>query len=204
MTGQTAGAPADRPTAQGTRAEIMEATYEALNRHGYAELTIQTIADEFSKSKSLLYYHYDAKEDLLVDFLDWLVEEFAMEVDADPVGGPEARIRSVFEMLVPPETDDRAEDIRLSLLDLRMRAPRDERFADRFDALDEQVAAEFESAVREGIARDRFHEDTDPEYVASTLLSIAQGAALRQLTTSQAEREDAHRALEDVLEDLRN
>ncbi len=85
MTGQTAeDGEADRPTEEGTRAEIMDATYEALRKHGYAELTIQTIADEFPKSKSLLYYHYDAKDDLLVDFVDWLVEEFAAEVGADP------------------------------------------------------------------------------------------------------------------------
>jgi AcrR family transcriptional regulator len=180
----------------------MEATYEALNRHGYADLTIQTIADEFSKSKSLLYYHYDSKDDLLVDFLDWLVEAFAAAVDDDPAGGPEARIRSVFEMLVPPVTDDEAGDIRLSLLDLRMRASRDERFAERFAALDERVAGEFEAAVREGIARDRFRE-VDPEYVAGTLLSIAQGAALRQLTTDRTEREDAVRAMEDLVERLR-
>ena len=40
--------------AVGTRAAIMEATFEALSKHGYADLTIQTIADEFEKSKSLL------------------------------------------------------------------------------------------------------------------------------------------------------
>jgi AcrR family transcriptional regulator len=199
MTGQTAsGGDTTRPTEQGTRAEIMDATYEALSKHGYAELTIQTIADEFSKSKSLLYYHYDSKDDLLVDFLDWLVEEFATEVGADATSDPEERIRTVFEMLVPGDDDD---GIRLSLLDLRMRAPRDDRFARRFSALDERIQSEFEAAVREGIARDRFR-DVDPEYVADTLYSLATGTSVRRLTTDH-EGDVSQRSLDDALERLR-
>ena len=44
-----------------SKKEIMEATYEALCKHGYAELSIEKIADEFDKGKSLIYYHYDDK-----------------------------------------------------------------------------------------------------------------------------------------------
>ncbi len=176
----------------------MDATYEALSKHGYADLTIQTIADEFSKSKSLLYYHYDSKDDLLVDFLDWLVEEFAAAVGADATSDPAERIRTVFGMLVPGDDDD---GIRLSLLDLRMRAPRDERFAQRFSALDERIQEEFEAAVREGVARDRFR-DVDPEYVAETLYSLATGISVRRLTTDH-EGGVSQRSLEDVLERLR-
>jgi AcrR family transcriptional regulator len=176
----------------------MDATYEALCEHGYADLTIQTIADEFSKSKSLLYYHYDAKDDLLVDFVDWLVEEFAADVGSDTPGDPEERLRSVFEMLVPTAPDGTEHDIRLSLLELRMCAPRDERFARRFEALDDRVQAEFAAAVREGIARDRFR-DVDPEYVAETLYSLATGTTVRRLTTDH-DSTTAHRAIDDVID----
>ncbi|WP_254821180.1 TetR/AcrR family transcriptional regulator [Haloglomus halophilum] len=200
MTGQTAsGGDSHRPAEQGTRAEIMDATYTALGKHGYADLTIQTIADEFSKSKSLLYYHYDAKDDLLVDFLDWLVEEFASEVGADPAGNPEDRVRDLFGMLVPE--DDGSEGIRLSLLELRMRAPRDDRFAERFEALDERVREEFAAAIREGIARDRFR-DVDAEFVADNLYSLATGATVRQLTTDY-DGESAQRGLDDIIDRLR-
>jgi AcrR family transcriptional regulator len=175
----------------------MDATYAALSKHGYAELTIQTIADEFSKSKSLLYYHYDAKDDLLVDFLDWLVEEFAAEVEHDAAGDPEQRLRNVFELLVPVTSDD-SDPIRLSLLELRMRAPRDERFAERFAALDDRITSEFAAAIREGVARDRFR-DIDPEYVAQTIYSLANGTTARRLTTDH-ESEEAHRAFDDIVD----
>lgn len=55
---------------------IMEATYRALQKHGYGNLTIQHIADEFENSKTLLYYHYDGKDELLVDFLDYVLTQF--------------------------------------------------------------------------------------------------------------------------------
>jgi AcrR family transcriptional regulator len=201
MTGQTAGGgQTDRRTDQGTRAEIMEATYDALSKHGYADLTIQTIADEFSKSKSLLYYHYDAKDDLLVDFLDWLVEEFAAEVAAEPASDPETRVRELFGMLVPADEEDQ-DDVRLSLLELRMRAPRDERFARRFDALDDRVQSEFTAAIREGIARDRFRK-IDPEEVGETLYSLAIGATVRRLTTGQ-DSDVATSGLDDTVDRIR-
>ncbi|MFB6207002.1 MAG: TetR/AcrR family transcriptional regulator [Haloglomus sp.] len=198
MNGRTArGGDTARPTGQETRAEIMDATYRALCKHGYADLTIQTIADEFSKSKSLLYYHYDAKDDLLVEFLDWLVEEFTAEVDADSGADPEDRIRTLFALLVPGDEDDR-DGIRLSLLELRMRAPHDERFAERFGALDDRVTEEFAAAVRDGIARDQFR-DVDPEHAAETLYSLATGTTVRQLTT---DRDDpgVRRGLDAVLD----
>ncbi|PSQ42055.1 TetR family transcriptional regulator, partial [Halobacteriales archaeon QS_9_68_42] len=52
-----------------TRERITNATYRALCDHGYAALTMQDIADECDCSKSLLHYHFDTKEDLLVELL---------------------------------------------------------------------------------------------------------------------------------------
>ena len=37
--------------------DIMSATFRALSKHGYASLSMQDIADEFDKSRSLLHYH---------------------------------------------------------------------------------------------------------------------------------------------------
>ncbi|MEF8974259.1 MAG: helix-turn-helix domain-containing protein, partial [Haloarcula sp.] len=43
-----------------TADDIMDATYRALCTHGYADLTMQDIADESDKSKAALHYHYDS------------------------------------------------------------------------------------------------------------------------------------------------
>ena len=59
---------------EATRGRIVDATYRALCANGYAALTMQDIADECDRSTSLLHYHFDTKEDLLVELLAHLLE----------------------------------------------------------------------------------------------------------------------------------
>ncbi|OYR82216.1 TetR family transcriptional regulator, partial [Halorubrum ezzemoulense] len=59
-----------------TRQAILGAAFRALCEHGYANVTIQRIGDEFDKSPSLVYHHYDGKDDLLIDLLGFLLDEF--------------------------------------------------------------------------------------------------------------------------------
>ncbi|SEP09097.1 transcriptional regulator, TetR family [Halogranum amylolyticum] len=48
---------------------FLEATYRALCRHGYADLTVGDIAAEAERSKSLVHYYYGSKEHLFTEFL---------------------------------------------------------------------------------------------------------------------------------------
>ncbi|MFB6147843.1 MAG: TetR/AcrR family transcriptional regulator, partial [Candidatus Nanohaloarchaea archaeon] len=58
-----------------TSEEIMEAAFRALSEHGYAELSIQRIADESGRTKSAIYYHYDDKEELLEELLEHIRQQ---------------------------------------------------------------------------------------------------------------------------------
>ncbi len=180
--------------AVGTRMAIMEATFEALSKHGYADLTIQTIADEFEKSKSLLYYHYETKDDLLGDFLEFLLEEFEAEVDANEGADPEDRLWTVIELLLPSGIDENEEAraYRSAIFELRMRAPYDERYADRFGATDERMIGTIESILADGVEEGVF--DVDPEADAELLLDTVFGATLRAVTVGT----DGREALEPV------
>jgi len=169
--------------AVGTREAIMEATFEALSKHGYADLTIQTIADEFEKSKSLLYYHYETKDALLGDFLEFVLDEFEAEVGADEDEDPESRLWGVVRLLLPPDLtdDEEARRLRTALFELRMQAPYDEGYADRFAATDERLVATFEAILAEGVETGAF--DVDPGTGAELLLDAVMGATLRAITT---------------------
>lgn len=79
---------------------IMEATYRALCKHGYVNLTMQAIADEFEKTKAVLYYHYDTKDDLLVAFLDYLLDRFTEQLDIDNVVHPNDRLEALIDELL--------------------------------------------------------------------------------------------------------
>ncbi len=174
--------------AAGTRAAIMEATFEALSKHGYADLTIQTIADEFDKSKSLLYYHYETKDDLLGDFLGFILEEFGAQVEADERTDPESRLWAVIELLLPPDLDEdeEARRLRTALFELRMQAPYDETYADRFAATDERMIAVVESVLEAGVEEGVF--DVDPGTGAELLVDAVTGATLRAVTTGTPAR----------------
>ncbi|WP_435077165.1 TetR/AcrR family transcriptional regulator [Halococcus sp. AFM35] len=66
-------------------------TYRALSKHGYANLTMQAIADEFEKTKAVLHYHYDTKDRLLAAFLGYILDRFMDRSDvADD--DPDARL----------------------------------------------------------------------------------------------------------------
>jgi len=172
----------------------MEATFEALSKHGYADLTIQTIADEFEKSKSLLYYHYETKDDLLGDFLEFILDEFEAEVDAEESEDPETRLWTVIELLLPPDLqgNDEARQLRTALFELRMQAPYDEAYADRFATTDERTVAAFEAVLSDGVDEGVF--DVDPQEGAELLLDAVAGATLRAVTT----RTDGRAALEPI------
>ena len=174
-----------------TREAIMEATFEALVRHGYADLTIQTIADEFEKSKSLLYYHYDTKEDLLVDFLRYVTDGFAKEVEPLPDGDPEAHLQAIIDLLVPRELDDMEQGRRTAVLELRLQAPYHEAYAERFAALDAELERRFRTVLEQGVEDGVF--DVDPATGAHLLTTLANGEMLRVVTggTPPADARDA-------------
>jgi len=183
-----------------TREAIMEATFEALVEHGYADLTIQTIADEFEKSKSLLYYHYDTKEALLVDFLRYVTDGFAAEVAPLPEDDPETHLTGILDLLVPADLDEEGRARRTALLELRLQAPYHEAYAERFAALDTELEARFEAVLERGVESDVF--DVDPSVGAHLLTTMANGEMLR-IVTGETSPEEARDAIDTLVDGFR-
>ncbi|WP_115865178.1 TetR/AcrR family transcriptional regulator [Halorussus litoreus] len=187
------GVPAD------TREAIMEATYAALCKHGYADLTMQAIADEFDMTKAVLHYHYDTKEDLLVSFLDYLLDQFLDAVDTnaaeeseDP-DDPADRLVALVDSLVlgdrsgmpDDDRDARSEaehwEYHTALLDVRAQAPHNDAFRDQLTTNYEYVAAAVATVVEDGVETGVFRE-VDPDRTAAWLLATINGARLHQVT----------------------
>lgn len=165
-----------------TRERIMEATYRALCEHGYAALTMQDIADECDCSKSLLHYHFDTKEDLLVALLAYLLDRFQERVSAGE-GDPRERLVGLVDMFLFGDDRDRDEHraFNTALLELRAQAPHNEAFRDQLAENDAQVHAAVEAVVERGIEEGAFRE-VDAERTASHLLASIQGARIRWVT----------------------
>jgi AcrR family transcriptional regulator len=71
---------ASRPTASGKSsrraAKVLDAAIKVFHRRGYADATVQEVADDVGILKGSLYHYIDSKEDLLF----WIAEK--VEVDA--------------------------------------------------------------------------------------------------------------------------
>ncbi|MFC7232108.1 TetR/AcrR family transcriptional regulator [Saliphagus sp. GCM10025308] len=171
-------------TDESARDEIMTATYEALCEHGYTELTTQAIADQTDKSKSLLFYHYDSKDDIISAFFDFLLEHFDERLAASQELSPVERLAALVDwFLYDPDDDERA-SFHTAMLELRAQAPYDERFQVHLRRSDDALRAAFEGILQDGLEAGVFREH-DPAETATVLIAALDGARIRQLTMSR-------------------
>jgi AcrR family transcriptional regulator len=152
---------------------MMEATFRALSEQGYADLSIQNIADESDKAKSAIYYHFDDKEDLLLEFMEFLkenIEEMHEGLDGMP---PEQKMEELLDMTLGIKDEERWM-VQRALLDLKAQAPRNELFAAKFREIDEMVLENIEEILMELDA-------DEPEMAAEIFVSCIEGAVNRKV-----------------------
>jgi AcrR family transcriptional regulator len=171
--------------------ELMEATYRALCDHGYADLTMQDIADEADRSKSLLHYHYDTKERLFVAFLDYLLSRFEAHV-AESDGAPSARERLlalVDLLLVGSEEEAR---LHQALLELRSQAPYNDAYREQMRENKRALQQAIADVVAAGVESGEF-TDAHPESTARFVLAALDGARSAHVTLDDERDTDAVR-----------
>jgi len=112
----------DEPTS-----EILDATYHALCKHGYAALTLQHIADESAMSKASIHYYYDSKNELFVAFLDFLYDRYTTQIDSTARDSPREHLRSLLEVLLTDEEDTPGTEFRTAMLEVTAQAPYDDK-----------------------------------------------------------------------------
>lgn len=192
------------PTApDDTRTEILEATYRALREHGYDALTIQKIGEEFDKSTSLLYHHYEGKDDLLVDFLDYMLERLEDDIPFETVDDPKGALETVLDHALAPSMEDEREEFARAMNELRSQATHDPAYREAFTRHDRFFHDRLTAILREGIDQGDFRE-VDPDRLAALLQATFNGAMTQRVTSDSEEREvsveDVRAELEAVLE----
>ncbi len=188
--------------------EIMDGVYQALCNHGYAALTMQDIADECDKSKSLLHYHYDTKEDLLVAFLDQMLADYEQKIESRSEQPPVDRLVEFLARFVfTPEDTERA-SFHLALLEMRSQGPFNERIRKSLQRSDELLRSAVEDILEDGIEAGVF-DPVDVEETAALFVAMSDGARTRQVTLSEGGSDEvaytrlvAEQALEQVVDPL--
>ncbi|WP_123622043.1 TetR/AcrR family transcriptional regulator [Halorubrum sp. CSM-61] len=203
-----------------TRQAILGAAFRALCEHGYADLTIKRIGEEFDKSPSLVYHHYDGKDELLVDLLGFLLDDFEASVSEGAFDmTPRERLDAYVAATTDPDSipGEYGPDgpFMTAIVELRAQAATDDAYRDHFDRSDRVFGSFLERAVREaavevqgetgdGERAGAIDDPVPPSEVASTLQTLATGGMLRWATTSDREwtddtRNGIRRYLETVL-----
>jgi len=158
---------------------FVEATYRALCRHGFADVTMQDIADETDRSKASLHYHYESKADLFHAFLDHLYDDYAATT-ADPPGEtPAERLVGLVRAVL--STGDDATSFTTAYLEIKAQAPYREGFQERLERFDRRTRDRVAALVREGVAAGEFPPDTDPDAVAAFVTTHVHGTWTRSV-----------------------
>ena len=168
-----------------TRTAIMRATYEALIEHGYENLTIQRIGDKFPKSKSLIYQHYDGKDEVLVELLEFLLDHFETQMPKPAGGNAHDCLRAILDYVLAPEPDTERVELTKVMVELRGQAPHNETFEAYFTANDGRFRRSLADIVERGI-EEGVYRPVDADAVAEFLLTTISGGTVRRATAADA------------------
>jgi len=175
-----------------THTEMMEATYDALRKHGYNDLTMDRIDAEFPKSKSLIYQHYDGKDDLLVGLLEFLLEQFKSSVPDEEYSDAHEQLQALLDHALPESPDPERTEFAAAMAELRAQAPHDEAYREQFTRTDQFFRDNVAEIVRRGIEQGVFR-DVDPDRTAAFILTLIHGARNQRVTTNDDVAIDATR-----------
>jgi AcrR family transcriptional regulator len=182
----------------GTREAIMKATYLALCEHGYAGITIEHIGDQFEKSKSLLYNYYDSKDDLLLDFLEFMLEEFKQTVPLEPDQDAPERLSLLLDEMFVESLTDNQRGITQALVELRAQAAHNEQYRVHFTRSDEFFQSQLADIIQAGVETGAF-QDVDPDRVAVFLVALINGTMTQRVTTTNDDVGDVRATLQTYL-----
>ncbi|ELY98763.1 TetR/AcrR family transcriptional regulator [Natrialba aegyptia] len=179
-----------------TRGAIMKATYDALCEHGYSDLTIQRIGNEFPKSKSLLYHHYDSKDDLLLDFLEFMLAELEGQMPAYRDGSADEHIADIVDRTFAFGSTEKNPHFTQALLELRTQAAHDEAYREYFTRSDRFVRKHVAHTIQSGIEQGVFQE-VDPQETAALFQIVFVGTMTQRVTSDDDDVLRAGRAMFD-------
>jgi AcrR family transcriptional regulator len=178
----------DRPEPPAeTHEELMDAGYESLVKHGYADLSMRKIAEQSEKSHSLLQHYYGTKDGVVLAVLEYLIDGYLADMETASVESPVEQLHTDFERVLLGPVDEESERFwafQTALLELRLEARENIAIREQFTRGEARVTDRFADSVRAGIEAGAFRE-TDPERVALVLRDIVDTARLRRVVMDE-------------------
>jgi AcrR family transcriptional regulator len=169
-----------------TKRDILQAVYRSLLKNGYPNTTMSEIAAELDKSKSLLYYHYDDKEDLLNDFFIYICKHLEKTLLEGEHDDPETQLYVLIDRLLPMHMEKERMQFRRILFEIRSQAPHNVSYHNQLQRTDEIFIASLKDTIVWGIETGRFKQ-VDPQQQAELLFATVYGILERGVTLEDPE-----------------
>jgi TetR/AcrR family transcriptional repressor of nem operon len=168
-----------------TATEILAATYRALCRHGYADLTLADVADEADRSKAAIHYYYD-REALFVEFLDFLYERYTVRLPSVDGGTPRDQLSALLAAVLTDEGAAPDQRLRTALLAVRAQAPYDDAVQTRLSNFDAVRYERLRDIIAAGVESGEFDATVEPAVAAEFLVTAVTGAHTRRVAVKRS------------------
>jgi AcrR family transcriptional regulator len=174
-------AAAVEPVQRGARERILAAAVERIASDGIDDLRIARVATDAGVSTSLVHYHFETREALLAEALEYSYElagDVRIEEGADARGHVE-RLSLMADQFLP-HTGVLERDWIL-WVELWLRAVRHPGLRPTAVRLYARMREWLAEAIAEGQESGAFRQDADPERMADRLLALGDGYGIRVL-----------------------
>jgi AcrR family transcriptional regulator len=170
-------------TERGARERILAAAVDRIARHGIDEVRIARIAMDARVSTSLVHYHFETREALLEQALEYSYElagdvRLGPEGDVDELGSVRRLAAMIDQFLPYPGMLERDW---ILWVELWLRAARHPEMRPTAARLYARMLAWFAEAIATGIERGEFPKAADPDRISNRILALADGYGVRVL-----------------------
>lgn len=164
--------------------EITEAGYRVFARRGFAEATMQEIAEEAGLSVGALYQYFKGKDEIVVAAGQYVRERHLgmLDVAFAEAESPEQAIASVMQRALGALGDPEYLYRFRNLVSLWAEAPRNERIAAALRDTAEAVAARLALPWADVQAHSGLPQGVNPEDVAHVMMTMREGLAVMLLS----------------------
>jgi AcrR family transcriptional regulator len=170
----------------GARERILAAAVRRIAGEGIDGVRIARIAIDAGVSTSLVHYHFDSREALLAEALDWSYTHAAdARIDSDdrPAGSHAERLTRMVDQCLPGDPSLRQDWV--LWVELWLRAVRHPELRPVAEELYARLHAWFADEIAGGVAAGEFAA-CDPDQVADHALALIDGFGVRNLIGDSA------------------
>lgn len=163
-----------------TEQQILDAALQAITTHGYANLTINDVSDEFEKSPSLIYHYFDSKDELIAELYDFLSDIYFDFIRGMDVEDPVERLRLLVEIVIFGDEYMPDDDFYISIYEIMVHVPHNPILKEKYAKNEQKAVNLMANILREGMESKQIKQ-VDPVETAAFLSAAIDGIRLHRV-----------------------